>query len=98
MQFISNLNHKNYVVIQGGGLDERFLQRGEGQTKSDVVFVSPHVINILFPHVWQIKPQRDDENYKMKITNGIHRRICIFKEIIEFVQRTKRFKREKYGI
>ena len=57
-----------------------------------------NVINILFPHTWQIKPQRNDKNYKIKIQNGIKRRICIFKELIEFIHRTKRFKREKFGI
>ena len=51
-----------------------------------------NVINILFPHVWQIKQQKDDRNFKIKL--GIHRRVCIIKEIIEFVNRTKRFKRE----
>ena len=55
-------------------------------------------LNLLFPHTWQIKPQRQDKNYKVKLTNGTKRRIYIFKEIIEFIQRTKRFKREKFGI
>ena len=50
-----------------------------------------NVINLLFPHVWQVKPQRKDKNYKTKIENGTKRRICIFKELIEFVYRTKRF-------
>ena len=49
--------------------------------------------SILIIHLWQIKPQKDDQNSKTKLTNGIHRRICILKEIIQFVNRTKRFKR-----
>ena len=57
-----------------------------------------NVVNLLFPHIWQVKPLRKDKNYKIKITNGINRRIYIFREIIEFVRRTKRFDREKFGI
>ena len=56
-----------------------------------------NVNNLLFPHTWQSKSQRDDKNYKLKINNGHKRRVYIFKEIIEFVQRTKRFNR-KFGI
>ena len=26
-----------------------------------------NVINLLFPHVWQVKPQRNDIHYKMKL-------------------------------
>ena len=48
--------------------------------------------------MWQINPQRNDRNYKIKLQSGTKRRICIFKEVIEFVHRTKRFKREKSGI
>ena len=55
-------------------------------------------LNLLFPHTWQIKPHRKDKNYKVKLVNGAKRRIYIFKELIEFIQRTKRFKREKFGI
>ena len=57
-----------------------------------------NVINLLFPHTWQIKPQRKDKDYKIKIENGTKRRISIFKEIINFIYLTKRFKREKFGI
>ena len=51
--------------------------------------VNFNVNNLLFPHTWQIKPCRDDINYKLKVRNGIKRRIYIFKELIDFVQRTK---------
>ena len=57
-----------------------------------------NAINLLFPHTWQIKPQRNDKYYKKKLENGVKRRICIFKELIDFIHRTKRFKREKFGI
>ena len=57
-----------------------------------------NVNNLLFPHTWQLKPHKDDKNYKLKINNGHKRRVYIFKEIIEFVQQTKRFSREKFGI
>ena len=56
------------------------------------------MINLLFPHVWQVKPQRKDKDYKIKIENGTKRRIYIFEELIEFIYHTKRFKREKSGI
>ena len=52
-----------------------------------------NTINLVFSHTWQIKPQRNDHNYKMKLENGVKRRICMFKELIEFIHRTKRFKR-----
>ena len=53
-----------------------------------------NVINLLFPHAWKIKPQGNDNHYKVKMENDIKRRICIFKELMEFIHRTKRFKRE----
>ena len=53
-----------------------------------------NAINILFPHYWQLKPKRNDENYKIKLENGLKRRIYIFKEIIEFVHRTKDLKKK----
>ena len=49
-----------------------------------------NVINLLFPHVWQVKPRRKDINYKTKIENGTKRRICIFKELTEFVYRIQK--------
>ena len=30
-----------------------------------------NVINLLFPHTWQVKRQRNDINYKVKLENGI---------------------------
>ena len=57
-----------------------------------------NVINLLFPHTWQVKPIRKEKNYKIKMENRTKRRVIIIKELIEFIHRTKRFKREKYGI
>ena len=57
-----------------------------------------NVVNLLFPHKWQVKPHKNDKNCKDKIKNGTNRKICIFKELIEFVKRTKRFNREKFAL
>ena len=57
-----------------------------------------NVVNLLFPHTWQVKPVRKEKDYKIKIENRTKTRVIIIKELIEFIHRTKRFKREKYGI
>ena len=57
-----------------------------------------NVQNLLFPHTWQVKPSRDDQYYKNKMNRRLNRRIFIFKEIIEYVHRTMRFRRERFGI
>ena len=57
-----------------------------------------NVISLLFPHSWQQKPLKSDEFYKSKLARALNQRVFIIKEIIEYVHKTKRFKREKYGI
>ena len=85
--------------------------REDGQIESwdlfiDYIFIDSffknrsnfNTINLLFPHIWQVKPARKEKNYKLKMENKTKRRVIIIRELIEFIHRTKRFKREKYGI
>ena len=75
----------------------KFLSFSVSTTSIRIVYTSIQLI-YYFPHTWQVKPHRNDKNYKIKIINGQKRGIFIFKELIEFVQRTKRFNREKFAI
>ena len=54
------------------------------------------IMNILFPHRWQIRPSTRDKNYKEKIKTNTQNRVKIILEIIKYVQLTKRFENEKY--
>ena len=48
--------------------------------------------NILFPHSWQTKPRRKDKNYKDIINKNLETRVKILKQVVKFVNETKRFK------
>ena len=55
------------------------------------------IIEILFPHIWQINYTKDlDSDYKLKNDRNTRIRIEILKAIIEFVRKTERFNGE-YG-
>ena len=49
------------------------------------------LLDIIFPHVWQINFNKNDENYKEKNEKNLRVRIQILKEIIRFVNKTQRF-------
>ena len=55
-----------------------------------------NVHNLLFPHIWQGAPKRD-QNYKKVKQKYLEKRIAILKTVVNFVHRTKRFKND-YGI
>ena len=59
--------------------------------KYDINFTAK---NILFPHTWQLKPHRNDENYKEKLVNNLNKRVRILKTVVKFVDETKRFKND----
>ena len=52
--------------------------------------------NILVPHIWQGNPKRD-KDYKKNEKKFLERRIAILKAVINFVDRTRRFKND-FGI
>ena len=52
--------------------------------------------NILVPHIWQGNPKRD-KDYKKNEKKFLKRRIAILKTVINFVDRTRRFKND-FGI
>ena len=56
------------------------------------------IINLLFPHIWQLKPYRDDMDYNRKLENNVWKRAQILKHVCQFVRETKRFVDEPYGI
>ena len=55
-------------------------------------------INILFPHTWLLEPTRDHPKYKQKIKSNEQIRVRILKRVCQFVETTKRFKDDEYGI
>ena len=55
-----------------------------------------NVRNLLFPHIWQGSPKRD-ENFKKMKKKFLEKRVAIIKTVINFVHRTKRFKND-FGI
>ena len=48
-------------------------------------------VNILYPHIWQIKPKKKDENYKEILEKNTRKRISILKAVIKFTIDTRRF-------
>ena len=52
--------------------------------------------NILFPHIWQGNPKRD-KDFKKNEEKFLEKRISILKTVINYVDRTRRFKND-FGI
>ena len=52
-----------------------------------------NVQNILFPHLWQGEPKKGKDYKRMK-KNYLDTRVAILKTVINFVNRTKRFKND----
>ena len=52
------------------------------------------ILDVLFPHIWQSQPMRDDEYYKQKWYENIQVRVNILKAIVNYVKRTQRFNGE----
>ena len=53
--------------------------------------------NILFPHLWQLKPiydKRKKSDYHKKKADNLIKRVEILKAVINFVRETKRFKND----
>ena len=57
-----------------------------------------NIINLLFPNIWQKDPEKTDPNYYNIKERKTKREIDILKCVVRFVQHTRRFKKEKYGI
>ena len=57
-----------------------------------------NVINILFPNIWQVDPKKTNPDYHEIKEKNRKREINILKCVVRFVQNTKRFKKEKYGL
>ena len=53
-----------------------------------------NITEILFPHTWQYKPNRDDHNINLILKQNLGVRIAILREVIKYVKLTKRFKDE----
>ena len=57
-----------------------------------------NLTNLLFPNVWQQDPKRTNPKYHEIKEKNNKREIEILKCVVKFVQHTKRFKKERYGI
>ena len=55
-----------------------------------------NIINILFPQVWQKIPKKTNPAFREIKEKNLEREIQIFKYVVQFVQDTRRFKKEKY--
>ena len=55
-----------------------------------------NAMNILFPHTWQGNPKRD-KDFKKNEKKFLEKRIAILKAVINYVDRTRRFKND-FGI
>ena len=51
--------------------------------------------DLLFPFTWQEDPNKKDIHYNITIQNNIYSRIGIYKEIIKYIKKTKRFNNKK---
>ena len=56
------------------------------------------VQNLLFPHIWQVNPLKEDKYKIEKKKKNLLRQVYVLKKVIEFVKSTKRFNKEMYGI
>ena len=62
--------------------------------KIDVFFKQSenfNAVNILFPHTWQLKPRKKDENYNEILEKNTKKRISILKAVVKFTIDTRRF-------
>ena len=57
-----------------------------------------NVINLLFPNIWQEEPEKTNPNYHEIKEKNKRKAIEVLKCVVRFVQHTKRFKKEKFGI
>ena len=81
-----NKNNRNY-----SGYRKRLRKE---LRKIDVFFKYEEnftAVNILFPHIWQIKPKKKEMNYQEMIEKNTRKRISILKAVIKFTMDTRRF-------
>ena len=86
IQMSYNRNNRNYV-----GYRKNLRKR---LRKIDIFFKYEEnftAVNMLYPHIWQTKPKRKDENYKEILEKNTRKRISILKAVIKFVIETRRF-------
>ena len=57
-----------------------------------------NVINLLFPNIWQNDPEKTNPNYYEIKEKNVKREVDVLKCVVRFVQHTRRFKKERYGI
>ena len=50
-----------------------------------------NAVNLLFPHIWQIKPKKKDINYQEMLERNTRKRVSILKAIVKFTMETRRF-------
>ena len=81
------INNKNFTILRNKMKKE--LRKITVFFKQEINF---NARNILFPHIWQLKPKRKDENYQQTIEKNLNKRVKILKQIAKFVNETKRFK------
>ena len=63
--------------------------------KIDIFFkyeINFNVVNILFPSKWQLQPRKKEKNFQQIKEKNLQKRIQILKEVILFVNKSKRFK------
>ena len=56
-----------------------------------------NIINILFPQVWQNLPKKTNPHYREIKEKNIERQVEVLKCVVQFVQDTRRFKKERFG-
>ena len=57
-----------------------------------------NINNLLFPNIWQQEPEKTNPNYYEIKEKNSKREVEVLKCVVRFVQQTKRFKKEKFGI
>ena len=95
----------NIMALEMNGLDKNYnVLRNEFKRKLKKIsihFKNPrnfNVYNILFPHIWKRKLDKKDGNYNLKKKGQILRSINVLKLVVDFVQKTRRFRREQFGM